>query len=262
MRLLLYGCTNAPEHSQRHFPFLALQTFSISCGESVYLSRFTHLVLWLCYLDLGALCSFHFSCLQYLTLGIVLPIKVYASDWFAHLILRLYYLDLGVLCRPHPSCLQYLMRGRVLPIKPCTSDSLVIWALEYAAVSSSFLPSISYAENIFNKQCVLLFYLKQKHLTQRTSLVNSALSPFFLQGFRVFTEAVQGFGRHLIRGTIATANFTTAGFHTFFLSISSKSISGGGHLQQTVLFPHFSYGFRGFTEAGQGSGCHLMQGKH
>ena len=104
--------TDAPEHSQRHSPFSVLQTFSISCGGDripikvcasddsalllrpwstlqsssflpsvshageFYLSRFTHLVLRLCYFDLGVLCSPHPFCLQYLMWGKVLPIKV------------------------------------------------------------------------------------------------------------------------------------------------------------------------------------------
>ena len=143
-----------------------------------------HLIIRLCYLDLGLLCKPHPSCLQYLIRGRVLPIKVYASDssaillgpwitlrtssflpsvshagesftyqvyvpdWFAHLILRLYYLDLRVFCEPLPSCLQYLMRGRVLPIKACTSDSSVTWTLEYAAVLILFALSISRGEHL------------------------------------------------------------------------------------------------------------------
>lgn len=33
--------------------------------EPVYLSRFTHLTIWLCYLDLGVPCSSHPFCFQY-----------------------------------------------------------------------------------------------------------------------------------------------------------------------------------------------------
>ena len=129
--------------SQPRFPFSALQVVSTHmhliivsaishfllykpsashAGETVYLSRIAHPILWLCYLDLGVLCSLRLSCLQYLTRERVLFIKVYASDWFAHLILRLYYLDLGVLCSLHLSCLQYLTRERVLPFKVYACD--------------------------------------------------------------------------------------------------------------------------------------------
>ena len=159
---------------------LTLFAFKISRGGEFYLSRLTHLILWLCYLDLEVLCRPHPSCLQYLMRGIVLPIKIYASDWFAHLILRLYYLDLGVLCKPHPSCafsisrggefylsrfthlilrlcyldlgvlckphpscLQYLMRGRVLPIKVYASDSSTLISGPWSTMQSSlFLPLV------------------------------------------------------------------------------------------------------------------------
>ena len=47
-------------------------------------------------LDLEVLCRPHPSCRQYPMRGRVLPIKVYASNWFAYPILRLYYLDLKV----------------------------------------------------------------------------------------------------------------------------------------------------------------------
>ena len=58
---------------------LALFAFNISCGGKSYLSRFTHPISRLCYLDLGVLCSFYPPGLQYLMRGRVLPIKVSAS---------------------------------------------------------------------------------------------------------------------------------------------------------------------------------------
>ena len=78
--------TNILEDSQRHFPFSALQTFSISCGR-----------------DLRTTLQITSSCLQYPMRGRVSPIKVHASDTlpfiscggefhlsrFKHLILRL-----------------------------------------------------------------------------------------------------------------------------------------------------------------------------
>ena len=71
---------DVPEHSQRHSLFSALQAFSISFGGKLYLSRFTHLIFWLCYLDFGLLCRPQPSCLQYLMRERVSPIKVHASD--------------------------------------------------------------------------------------------------------------------------------------------------------------------------------------
>ena len=56
---------------------------SISCGGEFHLLRFTHLILWLCYLDFGLLCRSHSSCLQYLMQERVLPTKVYTSDSLA-----------------------------------------------------------------------------------------------------------------------------------------------------------------------------------
>ena len=53
---------------------------SVSHAGEFHLSRFTHLILRLRYLDLGLLCRSHPSCLQYLMRGRVSPIKVYASD--------------------------------------------------------------------------------------------------------------------------------------------------------------------------------------
>ena len=81
---------DAPEHCQHCFPFSALQVFSIRmhlnivgsisnsghykpstshAGELVYLSRFAHLILQLCYLDFKVPCSPNPFRLQYLMRG-------------------------------------------------------------------------------------------------------------------------------------------------------------------------------------------------
>ena len=68
------------EHSQRHSLFSALQTFSISFGGELYLSRFIHLIFRLYYFDFGLLCRDYPSCLHYLIQGRVSPIKALVSD--------------------------------------------------------------------------------------------------------------------------------------------------------------------------------------
>ena len=99
-------------------PDFILLAFYISCGGGFRLSRFTNLILRLCYLDLGLLCRPHHSCLyQYLMRG-----RDYLSRT-AHLIIWLCYLDLGAFCSPHRIYPQYLMRGKFLPTTACGFDS-------------------------------------------------------------------------------------------------------------------------------------------
>lgn len=79
------------------FPFLELQTFSISCGvdfkvhasdpspfiacgREFHLSRFAHLILQLCHLGFRILCRLRLSCPQYLLQGRVTYQEVHASD--------------------------------------------------------------------------------------------------------------------------------------------------------------------------------------
>ena len=78
---------------------------------------------------------------------------------------------------------------------------------------------------------------------RRTSLTNSPLSPFFLQGFRGFTEPIQAFGRHLIRKTIVLPwpTLLPLAFTRFAFPSRAKNIIGREHLKGTLLFPHFSY---------------------
>ena len=144
--------------------------------------------------------------------GRVLPIKIYASDWFAHLILRLCYLDLGVLCEPHPSCLQYLMQGRVLSIKACTSDS-------------------SYACDWFAHLILRLCYLDlgvlcKPHPSCLQSLMRGRVLP--------------------IKACTSDSSVTWTMECAAILILFAFSISCGEYLSQTMLFPHLSYKVLGF----------------
>ena len=136
----------------------------------------------------------------------------------------------------------------------CASDSSAILLGPKSILrTSSFLSSVSHAGESFTYQGLHIWFFSYldlgvrcsprpfcpQYLTRRTSLTKSALSPFFLQGFRDFTEAIQGFGRHLIRRTIILPWLTL--------------------LTNSVLSPFFLQGFRGFTEAVQGFGHHLIR---
>ena len=116
---------------------------SVSHAGEFHLSRFTHLILRLRYLDLGLLCRSHPSCLQYLMRGRVSPIKVYASDSTAMLFGPRTTLQTSSFL---PSVSQ---QGRVPSIKVYASNSSAMLLGPWSILqTSSFLPSISHAGEI------------------------------------------------------------------------------------------------------------------
>ena len=126
---------------------LILLAFSISCGGEFHLSRFTHLILRLCYLDLGLLCRHHPSCLQYLMQGRVPSIKVYASNSSAMLLGPWSILQTSSFL---PSISH---AGEILPIKVYPSDFSAMLLGPWSTLQiSSFLPSVSHAGESFTYQ--------------------------------------------------------------------------------------------------------------
>lgn len=280
--------TDVPEHSQRHSLFSALQTFSISFGEELYLSRFTHPIFRLCYLDFGLLCRPH-------------------PSW--HLILRLCHLDLRLLCRPHPSCLQYLMRGRVSPTKGSRIwfFGFVTWTLDYSADLILLAFSISYGGEFYLWLCYFdlgprcrlypssLQYLMWRRVIKSCASGSSALlfAPYSADLILFALKISRGGDRlpatthafnHLILWLCSEELGVRCRPYSFCLqylmwrrsstiySLYIRSlpilILFGEHFKLTVLFPHFSYKVLGVLtrlpkgqkiEAAKGSGGHPKQ---